>query len=96
MKTFEEFMNEEKVEKVEISPNLYAEGKDLIGLNEIKSLLNSYDWFTMMIDDLTTMRNKEAKNKNILSELKKHNVTKIVCITPEADAKALQYQEVNI
>ena len=80
---------------VELTPNLYADGENLKDIEKIKSLLKSYDWFTMMIDDNSRMKKKEAQNEYIKSELKLLGVNKIVCVEPTA-MKSLQRQEIDL
>lgn len=95
--SFKEWLlTENKIQRVEVNPSLYAEGTNIEDEDKVKSLLRSYDWFTGMINSMARMRQKRADNEYYKDELKKLGVTKIVCDTPESEIKSLRHQEVEL
>ena len=104
MKTFNEYLDSvnESSESNESSPIKITEYTSVEGvvddknLELVKKLLADYDFFTMMIDDLSTMRRKEANNKEIENKLKEYGVTKIIKLTPNAEYESLKRREIKV
>jgi hypothetical protein len=86
MKSFKEFIlektQEPELQKVEVNQNMFAEGVEILNPDEVKKLLKQYDWFYMMIDDMSKYRAKMQSNNQIKANLKKLGVVKITLFNP--------------
>lgn len=91
---------DEIADHLEVSNNYYVVVDltkfDTKNIDKVKKLAKQYDWYTMFIDDLSTMNKKDAENKEIIKELKALHVEKLILNDPKATDKWMQKREVHV